>query len=195
MQQDKKVKKYHYKGVQHWQLIAAGLVIYDVVAAIGAYFLALWFRFDCRYSLIPPEYMDAYVRFILIYAAICIFVFYFFRMYHIMWRFVGIREAIRCFIAVLVTGVLHIILITVFFLRMPYSYYVIGMVIQFILVVIVRFSYRFTLRIKGKEAAGNETKRVMLIGAGNAGQTIAMEIEKSSRLPERPSMPWRETTK
>jgi len=182
--QEKKTKKYHYSGPQHWQLIALWLVIFDIVAAIGAYFLALWFRFDCRYSLIPAEYMDAYVRFIPIYAAICVFIFYLFRMYHIMWRFVGIREAIRCFLAVLVTGAIHIILITVIFIRMPYSYYFIGMVIQFILVVLVRFSYRFTLRIKGRETS-SKVKKVMLIGAGNAGQTIALEIEKSTHLHEK----------
>ncbi len=177
-------KLYHNKGLQHWHLIALWLVIYDVVVAALSYFLALWFRFDCRYSLIPSEYLDAYVRFIPIYAAICVFVFYLFRMYHIMWRFVGIREAVRCLIACFVTGAIHILLITVLFIRMPYSYYFIGIVIQFIFVVLIRFAYRFVLARKGKDTE-TKVKKVMLIGAGNAGQTIALELDKNTQLNEK----------
>ena len=32
--------------LEHWQVIALYLMIYDVIAVNAAYFLGLWFRFD-----------------------------------------------------------------------------------------------------------------------------------------------------
>ena len=44
-------------------MISLYLVIYDVIAVNAAYFLGLWFRFDCTYSAIPGEYLSAYLKF------------------------------------------------------------------------------------------------------------------------------------
>lgn len=48
--------------LEHWQVIALYLMIYDVIAVNAAYFLGLWFRFDCTYSAIPGEYLSAYLK-------------------------------------------------------------------------------------------------------------------------------------
>lgn len=48
-----KSSKTHRK---HSYVIMAGLMLYDVMAVIFAYFLALWLRFDCHYTLIPDDY-------------------------------------------------------------------------------------------------------------------------------------------
>ena len=34
--------------LEHWQLIALLLMVYDFAAVNLSYFLALWFRFDCK---------------------------------------------------------------------------------------------------------------------------------------------------
>ena len=39
--------------MEHWQVVSIGLTVYDAIAMILAFFLALWFRFDCRYTMIP----------------------------------------------------------------------------------------------------------------------------------------------
>ena len=44
---DKQLKK--KKRLEHWQIIAALLLIYDLVVVNMAYLLALYFRFDCVY--------------------------------------------------------------------------------------------------------------------------------------------------
>lgn len=43
----------HKRKLEHWQVIALFLVLYDVIAVNAAYFLGLWFRFDCTYSRDP----------------------------------------------------------------------------------------------------------------------------------------------
>ena len=38
--------------LEHWQVVNIGLIVYDMLAVSAAYFLALWLRFDCRFSSI-----------------------------------------------------------------------------------------------------------------------------------------------
>ena len=162
----------------HWQQIAVLLMAYDVVAVNLSYFLALWFRFDCHFSEIPwDEYMIPYLRFVPIYAVVCVAVFWCVRMYNSVWRFASYSEMMRMLSATGITGVLHVVLITLLLKRMPISYYIIGPCIQFLLTLGIRFSYRFILleRSKVLRTTGNH-QRIMLIGAGAAGQMILRDV-------------------
>lgn len=51
--------RYTKKKLEHWQVVSIALAGYDAIAIILSFFLALWFRFDCRYSLIPKEYLGS----------------------------------------------------------------------------------------------------------------------------------------
>ncbi len=51
--------------MEHWQVVSIGLTVYDAIAMILAFFMALWFRFDCRYTMIPKEYLNFYFKFAL----------------------------------------------------------------------------------------------------------------------------------
>lgn len=67
--------------------------------------------------------------------------------------------------------------ISLVFHRMPVSYYLFGALIQFMLVLGIRFSYRFVLlEREARFSKGSKQERVMLIGAGNAGQMILRDI-------------------
>ena len=165
----------------HWKKIAILLVIYDVFAVNVAYFLALWFRFDCQFSAIEPQYLQAYLYFMPIYSLACIITFWYTKLYKSIWRFASFNELMRVITATLVTAVFHTVVITVLFERMPISYYIIGACIQFFLLLGIRFSYRFVLleRAKSEKYANQkQSKRVMLIGAGNAGQMILHDINR-----------------
>ncbi len=72
--------------------------------------------------------------------------------------------------------------------RMPISYYMMGAMFQFMMVLGIRFSYRLVkiasnLSVKRRldESAG----RVMLIGAGSAGQMILRDINRSVEVKDR----------
>ena len=167
-------KKNSHRRIEHWHIIALLLGIYDLVAVNVSYFLALWFRFDCRFSEIPGIYFNAFLRFAPIYSVICIVCFILMRLYNAMWRFASFNELMRVMGACGITTVAHIIGIS-FFERMPVSYFIVGMALQFLLLLGVRFSYRFVLleRSKSRQYARNAHRsRVMLVGAGNAGQMI-----------------------
>ena len=155
------------------------LIIYDLAAIMFSYFLALWFRFDCLYSAIPPEYMQPYVMFTPIYAAICVVIFYINKMYNMIWRFVGYKEFIRIITVSLCTSAVHILGITLVFGRMPISYYVVGMGIQAVLISGIRMSYRLILLISQKRVKVVSGGRILIIGAGESGQMIIRSIMNS----------------
>ena len=162
---------------EHWILISVVLMIYDFIILHLSYFLALWVRFDCKYSQIPEEYYNAYWWFISSYALGCIIIFWFFRMYRTVWRFASYSELIRITIASLLTSGLHAILITVFFQRMPLTYYFFGAIIQVGFLLASRFSYRFYLLQRNRfRRKSEDAERIMLIGAGSAGQMLLREI-------------------
>ena len=50
--------------LEHWQIVAIFLMLFDSVAVTGAYFIALWFRFDCNYTEIPTNFLLAYIKFV-----------------------------------------------------------------------------------------------------------------------------------
>ena len=164
--------------MKHWHGVALLMMAYDMVAVNLAYFLALWFRFDCAFSEISQVYFSAFLNFIPVYCVICLVTFMLMHMYNSIWRFASYNELLRILCGTAITTVLHTVLITLtvplygdVVRRMPYTYYIVGACLQLIFLVGLRFSYRFVLLIRGKSRRSS-MKRVMLIGAGNAGQMI-----------------------
>ena len=125
------------KKIEHWQVIAAYLLLFDIVAINASYFLALFLRFDLHYSMIPASYLNALVKFAPFYTIFTVVVFWLFKLYNSLWRFASISELNRILAASLIVTVFQIVGMTLFVQRMPISYYIFGAVIQFVLVVAV----------------------------------------------------------
>ena len=173
------------KTMEHWEVISLLLMVYDFLAVFVSYFATLWIRFDCRFSRIEPEYLHAFSHSILFYGAFCIFVFWAMRLYKSIWRFASYAELLRMILATLITGTVHVVCVSLFVGRMPVIYYSFGILIQFCLTLGVRFSYRFVLLMRGKKKEHGYEKRVMLIGAGAAGQMIFRDIRSVVETNER----------
>ena len=167
---------------RHWKVIAFYLVLYDIVAVNFSYFFGLLIRFDLRYSSIPKEYLNAFIKFAPFYTAFVIIIFYVFRLYNSLWRFASFSELNRVFFATIITTVFQVIGITVCLERMPLSYYIVGCGTQFALTLIVRFAYRYITLERTKMEHLQDAKnvhRAMIIGAGAAGQVILKELKSS----------------
>lgn len=174
----------------HWQLVSVFLVAYDLVAVIFSYFIALLVRFDCRFSLIPHDYLEGYYKSIIVYAIIVAVVFQLFKLYQSIWRFASFVELCRLLSATLITSVIYVLFETICIQRMPVSYFIFGIIVQLTLTVGVRFSYRFILLLRernyfGGDKAKPEESRVMLIGAGQAGQAIIRDVRRSTSLNDK----------
>ena len=166
--------------IEHWQIIAFYLVIYDIAAVNLSYFGALWLRFDLRFSSIPEVYLSAFLKFAPFYTVFCILVFAALRLYNSLWRFASISELNRVLVATAGTTLFQIVGITVFVQRMPVSYYIFGAVLQSGMILVVRFSYRYITLERARRAKHvHGIHRAMVIGAGAAGQVIIRELKNS----------------
>ncbi|MCR5499720.1 MAG: polysaccharide biosynthesis protein, partial [Acetatifactor sp.] len=179
---EKPQKLWKKKGIQHWQIIAVLMAIYDVAVSNAAYLFGLWTRFDFRYSEIPSEYMDAAIKFVPIYSAIVIVVFSVHYLYRSIWRFASYRELIRLVTANGITFLAQVIGITFLFRRMPLVYYFFGVVLQFCATTAIRFFYRFVLLERSKRSTNHFSKKVMIVGAGEAGQVLLRDIYHASEV-------------
>ncbi len=174
--------------VQHWHKVVLCLVLYDIAAMIGAYFFALWLRFDCHFSEIPASYFTSWLSFAPIYAVAGVVIFWLLRLYQSVWRFASYTELKKVMLASLITAVFHIVCITVFWQRMPISYYLIGAGVQFVLVLFIRFVYRFIKlerQSRIKIMKSQNEGRVMLIGAGAAGQMVLRDLHNAKESSNR----------
>ena len=163
------------------------LILYDMIAVSSSYFFALWIRFDGSFSMIPRRYLEPYIKFIPFYAIGCVLVFHCLKLYKSIWKYASILEAFNVIIATFITGISHIVLITLVFKRMPISYYLFGPIIQFFLILGIRYIYRVYLVLKKRYVTDASTaKRVMIIGAGEAGRNVIREMRRSSELNEVP---------
>jgi len=176
------------KLLEHWHKIAIFLIIYDIAAVTGSYFLALWLRFDCSFSAIPYKYLMAWLKFAPIYAILSVLVLWKSHLYQSIWRFASFVELERIALSSVLLGAVHAVLMTVLFGRMPITYYIVGIAIQFLLILFVRFAYRFILLERSKRTRMLQktmASRVMLIGAGSAGQMLLRDLHGAKEVNER----------
>ena len=163
------------------------MLFMDIISVLVSYLAALLLRFDFIFSSIPREYLDGYMWSMPYWAIITVVVFYGFRLYHSIWRFAGMDEAKRIVQAYIVLLFLYIAGGFVMDLHMPKSYYFVGYVFNIILTVGLRFSYRaarswMASKEKDKNEQEEKPDRVMVIGAGQAGQAVIKEMQSSSHL-------------
>lgn len=165
--------------IEHWQVVRLLLMVYDFIAVIVSFGIALWLRFDCKVTSVEPQYLTNYTKTIIIYALFCLVVFWFLRLYKSIWRFASYSELMRVILATVVTGVIYTGSLLIFNLHMPVSYYVIGITVQFITTLGIRFFYRFVLLLRGRTNNEVQKKNVMIVGAGSAGQMLFRDIKHS----------------
>ncbi len=173
---------------EHWHIVTLFLIAYDIAVSAGSYFAALWLRFDCRFSAIPVKNLNAWIRFAPIYAIVVILVFWGFRLYQSVWKFASFTELEKITVATAILGVFHAVGISALFSKMPVTYYIVGIAIQFLAILFIRFAYRFATlesRKRTKAIEKSLARRVMLIGAGSAGQMILRDMHNAKEVNDR----------
>ncbi len=171
------------KGNREWKEKAVLLGTLDLVTVLGSYFFALLLRFDFTFSTIDAKYLDGFLNSILLWAVVTIAVFYTCRLYHSIWSLASTTELLAILRAYLILLPLYYLIRVILKLDMPRSYYVMGFIINFCLTTGIRFSYRvFRTQLHDMRRDGAPEDRIMLIGAGAAGQMLIKEMQSSSRV-------------
>ncbi len=144
------------------------LICHDIFAANLAYGLALWLRFDLHFSMIPEELLRGWFFFTPIFAVLVLAVCSSLKLYGSIWEYASYIEVIRGYIACFVLGVLQVIGTILLTTRMPISYYLIGWLLMFILLVGIRMSYRGIRFMKIFQRQNDASlERVLIVGMSN----------------------------
>lgn len=156
------------------------LVIFDIMSVCLASIIPLWFRFNCDYREIPDVYLSSVWDFLVINVIMTILVFYFFRLYHSLWEFAGVTEAQNVVAACFLCAVLDFCGLRILQNPIPRSYYFMYALVLTGITTFGRFSYRIVRGFKHKQQNKKNGTKVMVIGAGEAGNTVIKEIANSA---------------
>ena len=158
------------------------LMFVDLLVAAAAGELALFVRFDFSMAGIDPRYLTHYHMCLPLLLAITFLVYFFGKMYAIMWSQASIKEAVRIGYLNLLIMLLYLASFMAFQIQMPRSFFVLGFIAQTGLELCVRFSYRVVKILKGDAASLRFAgPRTMIIGAGDAGCQLGREIQVSDK--------------
>lgn len=157
-----------------------GLIIYDILAITAASALGLLMRFDLSYAEISNKlWIEMIWRYLPINIVITIAVFYAFHLYQSLWSYAGTMEMTSTVEACVLSSMLQAIGMMLLNYRMPRSYYFLyGMCLLF-LVIMSRFAYRMFRTWVEKRTQKAINRNVMVIGAGEAGNSLIREINSS----------------
>ena len=172
--------------IEHWHVIALLLAVYDVIAVNLSYFLALWVRFDGRYSAIPEEYLTTFKRFAPFYTILCIIIFIVFKLYSSIWQFASYVELLHLIGATMVSAFVQIIgtIMLMQGSRMPLSYYLGGMMFQGGFLLLARFGYRFIHLERRHRGSDENRSNVLIFGAGENARLLSREITHSKEISD-----------
>ena len=156
------------------------VVLLDIVAVNLSYYLALLIRFYVNFQLRPvavDRYLPAWESFTPWYTLLSLIIFACWRLYGGLWRYAGINDMNRIILASLSTALLHVLGTTIFYTRMPWTYYLIGALLQFLFLTIIRFSYRVLL-VEKKRLRRGQKVRCLVVGSGENGRRVVKHLEE-----------------
>lgn len=155
------------------------MLVIDIFLICVAAGIGLLVRFDFMPSNIPAEYLYNAKLYLPIHILVALFCFVSFRMYSTMWSVAGIREAGLIFAACAIAEVFQIAGMTMLQLRMPRSYFVICGFSLYAMEMLFRFSYRIGRSLEGRLDYKGKRRRIMIVGAGEAGAMLLREVRSS----------------
>ena len=157
------------------------LIVIDAISVILALYGSLVLRFN---GLIEKQYLDHANALVIIVVALSLIIFSLNRLYHSLWQFASVIELKNILIATLLSSFVNIALFEVTGNKLPRSCYIIYFLLLTMFVGGSRFSYRLIRLIKKdfptKEK--RELEKVMIVGAGEAGEKIYREIYTSQNI-------------
>ena len=157
-------------------LLPGLLLIVDVITIIGVALISLLIRFD---GYITPHYMHQMVDALPIMVISYIVMLLSMHLYTRIWRYAGMREMVAVLIATTLGAGLFYTGMYVFDKSLPRSIYLISWILSTGVIGIGRMVLHYiAMRYGGKQSTDVDMVNTLIIGAGDAGATIAREIER-----------------
>lgn len=157
------------------------VIAFDAVSIPLAWSLAYWLRYNLHF--VPEVLASVHALYALcILTVVQLTCYYYFKVYRGLWRFSSLNDVVRILRAVISATVLSIF---IFYLSSLLSYIPRAVLpLYSIILVTMLCGGRLLLRVYWdrhgqKKAEARETKRVLVIGAGQAGESLIRDLKRS----------------
>lgn len=157
------------------------IIIFSILAIVSIYFSYL-LRFDFN---IPTDFHEELIKHLPLIVFTKLLVFWYFRFFRGWWRYVSFYDALNIIKSSLLSSAfIFLYLLVIYnFYKLPRSAYIIDFFLFSLFTFLLRISPRVVKESYGKLLSKKiEKKRVLIVGAGSAGQMIAREIRENERL-------------
>ncbi len=162
------------------------LIVLDTITVICASTMALWVRFDFSITKIEIGYLEQVWQCMIPNILLVLLVYWVFQLYRSVWKYASIYELQNIVLAGITATVLQLIEMTVISdIYMPRSYWFLFAGFLMAGTTLSRFSYRMFRHIRNinrDKKRGVKRSRVMIVGAGAAGEMLIREIMTSQYL-------------
>ena len=157
-------------------LLPGLLLIVDVITMIGVALISLLIRFD---GYITSHYLHQMIDALPIMVISYIVMLLSMHLYTRIWRYAGMREMVAVLIATTLGAGLFYTGMYVFDKSLPRSIYLISWILSTGVIGIGRMILHYiAMQYGGKQSTDADMVNTLIIGAGDAGATIAREIER-----------------
>lgn len=152
------------------------LMLFDAFLINLALFGSFYLRFE---GSLPAEYVDTYLDAVIVSTVVLLLAFHFFGLYKNIWRYASVGELLSIVYAVSVGAALTISVIYFMApLRLPLSV----SVLFWLLVTVLTGGLRFSQRVRQENSIftvrNKDQRKVLIIGAGDAGVLALRELKK-----------------
>ncbi|MBB6216381.1 FlaA1/EpsC-like NDP-sugar epimerase [Anaerosolibacter carboniphilus] len=165
------------------------LVFIDAVCINLSFILAFAIRFDGHIisHRIAMQYFPVYIKSIITVTLIKIVIFYGLGLYNNLWKYASIEEFVQIITTSFFAMAGTVSYMVIMQQHLPRSIYILTFMIDIILIGGIRFSYRASRSIRENGLNRRKNfKRVMIIGAGQAGAMVIKELKNHDDLNSKP---------
>ena len=148
------------------------LILGDIFLINLAYFLSLYIRFE---GVIGDQFLSYLPKFLhnAIYITIIkIIIFYYFKLYKTIWKYASIEELLNIVTAIIVSNAAILSFLFIRGQNLPRSIYILVVLIDMVFIGGLRFSFRAIGNKHLRLFKKYNQKRIMIIGAGDAGDEL-----------------------
>jgi FlaA1/EpsC-like NDP-sugar epimerase len=152
-----------------------------LVLVVASYTFAFLLRFD---RMIPAAYQSIFLMTLGPLLVFRLGAFAFYRLYSGWWRYVGMRDMFALIKAIAISSALFtaLLVFTGQAYKFPRSVIVIDAVLTLLFIGGVRFTLRALRENRRPKAGGPRLRRVLIIGAGDAGELLLREMHNNQSL-------------
>lgn len=156
------------------------LIIIDIVLINLAFYIAFYLRFEGN---IQAQHFQNYLQNIIAITIIKVIILNYFKLYKSLWEYASIEELVQIVISSIIANTAVISYLFINQANLPRSIYILTTMLDIFLIGGVRFSYRTLRKWKKVDINGKRhEKRIMIIGAGDAGAMVIKELKNHTKL-------------